>query len=210
MRFATSSYKLPEQDFKLRWDLYSWPKKITDECVELEEKCIRLENKQQIEMEEARISVWKSACARRHRCRWAIVCGAHAPSMASTRRDADGVETPAAREPGATASESVTLASESQGIAGPAEFAETLKYYQSEVDALSQFHDLKLVDSIALKVATIKQNLAQADDDARLYNARESRIWQTRHGLFTTQGHPEEVRALRQHVGECRFVAEAA
>ena len=36
-----------------------------------------------------------------------------------------------------------------------------LKYYQSEVDALSQFHDLKLVDSIALKVATIKQNLAQ-------------------------------------------------
>ena len=46
-------YKLPEQDFKLRWDLYSWPKKITDECVELEEKCIRLENKQQIEMEEA-------------------------------------------------------------------------------------------------------------------------------------------------------------
>ena len=43
----------PEQDFKLRWDLYSWPKKITDECVELEEKCIRLENKQQIEMEEA-------------------------------------------------------------------------------------------------------------------------------------------------------------
>ena len=49
-----------------------------------------------------------------------------------------------------------------------------LKYYQSEVDALSQFHDLKLVDSIALKVATIKQNLAQADDDARLYNARES------------------------------------
>ena len=49
-----------------------------------------------------------------------------------------------------------------------------LKYYQSEVDALSQFHDLKLVDSIALKVATIKQNLARADDDARLYNARES------------------------------------
>ena len=49
-----------------------------------------------------------------------------------------------------------------------------IKYYQSEVDALSQFHDLKLVDSIALKVATIKQNLAQADDDARLYNARES------------------------------------
>jgi hypothetical protein len=47
-------YKLPEQDFKLRWDLYSWPKKITDECVELEEKCIRLENKQQIEMEEVR------------------------------------------------------------------------------------------------------------------------------------------------------------
>ena len=46
-------YKLPEQDFKLRWDLYSWPKKIMDECVELEEKCIRLENKQQIEMEEA-------------------------------------------------------------------------------------------------------------------------------------------------------------
>ena len=46
-------YKLPEQDFKLRWDLYAWPKKITDECVELEEKCIRLENKQQIEMEEA-------------------------------------------------------------------------------------------------------------------------------------------------------------
>ena len=39
---------------------------------------------------------------------------------------------------------------------------------------MSQFHDLKLVDSIALKVATIKQNLAQADDDARLYNARES------------------------------------
>ena len=53
-------YKLPEQDFKLRWDLYSWPKKITDECVELEEKCIRLENKQQIEMEEVRIPVWKS------------------------------------------------------------------------------------------------------------------------------------------------------
>ena len=35
-------YKLPEQDFTLRWDLYAWPKKITDECVELEEKCIRL------------------------------------------------------------------------------------------------------------------------------------------------------------------------
>ena len=97
-------YKLPAQDFKLRWDLYSWPKKITDECVLLEEKCIRLENKQQIEMEEAQ-----------------------------------------------------------------AEFAETLKYYQSEVDALSQFHDLKLVDSIALKVSTIKGNLAKADDDARLY-----------------------------------------
>ena len=46
-------YKLPEADFQLRWDLYAWPKKITDECVELEEKCIRLENKQQIEMEEA-------------------------------------------------------------------------------------------------------------------------------------------------------------
>ena len=59
-------------------------------------------------------------------------------------------------------------------IVRPTQFAETLKYYQSEVDALSQFHDLKLVDSIALKVATIKQNLAQADDDARLYNARES------------------------------------
>ena len=47
-------YKLPAQDFKLRWDLFSWPKKITDECVELEEKCIRLENKQQVEMEEVR------------------------------------------------------------------------------------------------------------------------------------------------------------
>ena len=54
-------YKLPEQDFKLRWDLYSWPKKITDECVELEEKCIRLENKQQIEMEEAQAEVRESA-----------------------------------------------------------------------------------------------------------------------------------------------------
>ena len=43
-------YKLPAQDFQLRWDLYAWPKKITDECVELEEKCIRLENKQQIEI----------------------------------------------------------------------------------------------------------------------------------------------------------------
>ena len=53
-------YKLPAQDFTLRWDLYAWPKKITDECVELEEKCIRLENKQQIEMEEVRVSVWKS------------------------------------------------------------------------------------------------------------------------------------------------------
>ena len=53
-------YKLPAQDFQLRWDLYAWPKKITDECVELEEKCIRLENKQQIEMEEVRVSVWKS------------------------------------------------------------------------------------------------------------------------------------------------------
>ena len=53
-------YKLPEQDFKLRWDLYSWPKKITDECVELEEKCIRLENKQQIEMEEAQAEVRES------------------------------------------------------------------------------------------------------------------------------------------------------
>ena len=102
-------YKLPEADFTLRWDLYAWPKKITDECMALEEKCIRLENKQQVEMEEAQ-----------------------------------------------------------------AEFAETLKYYQSEVDALSQFHDLKLVDSIALKVSTIKGNLAKADDDARLYNARES------------------------------------
>ena len=53
-------YKLPEADFTLRWDLYSWPKKITDECVELEEKCIRLENKQQIEMEEAQAEVRES------------------------------------------------------------------------------------------------------------------------------------------------------
>ena len=53
-------YKLPAQDFQLRWDLYSWPKKITDECVELEEKCIRLENKQQIEMEEAQAEVRES------------------------------------------------------------------------------------------------------------------------------------------------------
>ena len=53
-------YKLPEADFQLRWDLYSWPKKITDECVELEEKCIRLENKQQIEMEEAQAEVRES------------------------------------------------------------------------------------------------------------------------------------------------------
>ena len=53
-------YKLPEADFTLRWDLYAWPKKITDECVELEEKCIRLENKQQVEMEEVRVSVWNS------------------------------------------------------------------------------------------------------------------------------------------------------
>ena len=53
-------YKLPDADFTLRWDLYSWPKKITDECVELEEKCIRLENKQQIEMEEAQAEVRES------------------------------------------------------------------------------------------------------------------------------------------------------
>ena len=58
-------YKLPEQDFKLRWDLYSWPKKITDECVELEEKCIRLENKQQIEMEEAQAEFAETSVARR-------------------------------------------------------------------------------------------------------------------------------------------------
>ena len=54
-------YKLPDADFQLRWHLYSWPKKITDECVELEEKCIRLENKQQIEMEEAQAEVRESA-----------------------------------------------------------------------------------------------------------------------------------------------------
>ena len=54
-------YKLPDADFTLRWDLYAWPKKITDECVELEEKCIRLENKQQIEMEEAQAEVRESA-----------------------------------------------------------------------------------------------------------------------------------------------------
>ena len=58
-------YKLPEQDFKLRWDLYSWPKKITDECVELEEKCIRLENKQQIEMEEAQAEFAETSVTRR-------------------------------------------------------------------------------------------------------------------------------------------------
>ena len=58
-------YKLPEQDFKLRWDLYSWPKKITDECVELEEKCIRLENKQQIEMEEAQAEFAETSFPRR-------------------------------------------------------------------------------------------------------------------------------------------------
>ena len=44
------------------------------------------------------------------------------------------------------------------------------KYYQSEVDALSQFHDWKL-STPSLKVATIKQN--PADDDARLWSTRE-------------------------------------
>jgi dynein heavy chain len=102
-------YKLPPSDFKLRWDLFSWPQRISEECFALEEKCIRLENKQQIEMEEAQ-----------------------------------------------------------------AEFAETLKAYASEVDELGQFHDLKLVEAVAGKVAQIKANLAKADDDARLYNARES------------------------------------
>ena len=58
-------YKLPAQDFKLRWDLYAWPKKITDECVELEEKCIRLENKQQIEMEEAQAEFAETSVTRR-------------------------------------------------------------------------------------------------------------------------------------------------
>ena len=58
-------YKLPAQDFKLRWDLYSWPKKITDECVLLEEKCIRLENKQQIEMEEAQAEFAETLFPRR-------------------------------------------------------------------------------------------------------------------------------------------------
>ena len=51
-------------------------------------------------------------------------------------------------------------------LAGPGRFAETW-WPQSEVDAWP-VHDLKLVDSIALKVATIKQNLAKADDDATL------------------------------------------
>ena len=59
-------YKLPAQDFKLRWDLYSWPKKITDECVLLEEKCIRLENKQQIEMEEAQAEFAETSFPRRN------------------------------------------------------------------------------------------------------------------------------------------------
>ena len=58
-------YKLPEADFTLRWDLYAWPKKITDECVELEEKCIRLENKQQIEMEEAQAEFAETSVTRR-------------------------------------------------------------------------------------------------------------------------------------------------
>ena len=75
-------YKLPEQDFKLRWDLYSWPKKITDECVELEEKCIRLENKQQIEMEEVCCQCVKIRPPRRRR-RGAPSARVHAPS---TRR----------------------------------------------------------------------------------------------------------------------------
>ena len=58
-------YKLPAQDFTLRWDLYAWPKKITDECVELEEKCIRLENKQQVEMEEAQAEFAETSVTRR-------------------------------------------------------------------------------------------------------------------------------------------------
>ena len=58
-------YKLPEADFTLRWDLYAWPKKITDECVELEEKCIRLENKQQVEMEEAQAEFAETSVTRR-------------------------------------------------------------------------------------------------------------------------------------------------
>ena len=58
-------YKLPAQDFQLRWDLYAWPKKITDECVELEEKCIRLENKQQVEMEEAQAEFAETSVTRR-------------------------------------------------------------------------------------------------------------------------------------------------
>ena len=65
-------YKLPEQDFKLRWDLYSWPKKITDECVELEEKCIRLENKQQIEMEEAQAEFAETSVTRRFEALWCL------------------------------------------------------------------------------------------------------------------------------------------
>ena len=82
-------YKLPEQDFKLRWDLYSWPKKITDECVELEEKCIRLENKQQIEMEEAQAEVRESASKMNLnfllKRRWRLRASSRAPRR---RRDA--------------------------------------------------------------------------------------------------------------------------
>ena len=85
-------YKLPEQDFKLRWDLYSWPKKITDECVELEEKCIRLENKQQIEMEEAQAEVRESASKMNLnfllKRRWRLRASSRAPRR---RRDASFV-----------------------------------------------------------------------------------------------------------------------
>ena len=107
-------YKLPEQDFKLRWDLYSWPKKITDECVELEEKCIRLENKQQIEMEEVRIPVWNST----------------RPSTPSSVRGGSR-----RRRGGPAASQGIASRARRPGIdpcvlAGPGRVRMTLKYYR--------------------------------------------------------------------------------
>ncbi|GMI07902.1 hypothetical protein TrRE_jg5473 [Triparma retinervis] len=102
-------FKLNESDFGLRWQVYSWPKKIYDKVDSLVEQ---LEGKTQ-------------------------------DLMGDMREEQDA-------------------------------FMEKLKGLEDQVNSLKNFTDIARVDQVTTHVKKLKKDLAQCNEEARLFNSREA------------------------------------